>query len=159
MMSDKVQESIQVALDQLHQERERIEGAIANLEGFLGNLVNSATASIAGRNEQPLRHAEATRVATKQRSRNGWTDEARHAAAQRMRQYWADRRHQAANGQPRTRKHRGRMATQSQGGAHSAPEHGTERSRKGWTPEAREAARMRMQRYWESRRQSDLASG
>src|SRR5688500_16414889 len=101
MMSDKVRESIQVALEQLHDERKRIEGAIAKLEGFLGNLINSATASVKPRGKQAavVRKTARPRVVAKQRSRAGWTEQARDAAAERMRKYWAQRREAAAQGQ------------------------------------------------------------
>ena len=152
MMSDKVRESIQVALEQLHDERERIEGAIAKLEGFLGNLINSATASIKptlrGRTATPSKTSREPVVA-KQRSRAGWTDDARDAAAERMRKYWAERREASAQGKNGARKsNRERKARSNEGAANDSKE----RSRKGWTDEAREAARERMRKYWADRK-------
>jgi hypothetical protein len=76
-------------LAQLHQERERIDGAIAKLEGFLGNLASSKTAALKRRGRASARLlAQATartRVTAKPRSRAGWTPDARQAAAERMR--------------------------------------------------------------------------
>lgn len=166
MMSDKVSRSIQLALEQLHEERERIEGAIAKLEGFLGNLVDSATASIKRRGRPAAAAAtpavserrpvnagsrNTSRVrAAKTRSREGWTDEARKAAAERMRKYWGERRKASADGTVKNSRRR-RAAN------NDAANDTKERSRKGWTDDARKAAAERMKKYWEDRKKSEAA--
>ena len=154
MMSDKVSRSIQLALEQLHDERERIEGAIAKLEGFLGNLIDSATASIKRRGRPASTSPRAAnRVrAAKTRSREGWTDEARNAAAERMKKYWAERRDETSEGSAKTTRRRRVVST-------DAANDTKERSRKGWTDDARRAAAERMKKYWEDRKKSDVASG
>ncbi|HET6344473.1 MAG TPA: hypothetical protein VFH51_06050, partial [Myxococcota bacterium] len=97
MMSDKVSKSIEQALAQLHQERDRIDGAIAKLEGFLGNLASSKTRRGRASARLLAKASGRTRVTAKQRSRAGWTPDARQAAAERMRNYWAERRKQAGD--------------------------------------------------------------
>lgn len=165
MMSDKVRGSIQVALEQLHDERVRIENAIARLEVFLGDMVDSATASVASRARlSASTHRSAPRrrlpIAAKQRSREGWTDEARAAAAERMRQRWADRRAATSEGQPQSRAlSDARRAPAAEVGGDDAANDSTESGRKGWTVEARAAAAERMRRYWQERRKSDAVSG
>jgi hypothetical protein len=90
MMPDKVNQSIQQALDELLEERKRINNAIAELESCLQSLMsldisNPRTSTI----RALLGHK-------KPRSREGWTSDARAAAADRMRRYWAGRRGQTA---------------------------------------------------------------
>lgn len=147
MMSDKVNKSIQSALEQLHDERERIEGAIAKLEGFLGNLIDTAAQGMKRRsNASESFVRKFSRPTPYTRSRAGWTEEARSAAAERMRAYWASRRTEdggTITRTTRTSKVRTRPANSSYGVK--------QRSRKGWTPEARQAAAERMRAYWASR--------
>ncbi len=77
-MSEKASDSIETALEELYDERNRIEHAIAELERCLSNL----------RSDGKFK---------KTRSRRGWTAEARQAAAERMRNYWSQRHR--ANGE------------------------------------------------------------
>jgi hypothetical protein len=149
MMADKVKESIHVALEQLHDERERIERAITKLEGFLGNIVQSATDEVTARREAARKARAAHRIVPKQRSREGWTPQARQAAAERMRKYWAERREAEAQGKAPERKRRSSRASVAKSG---------DKRRKGWTPEAREAARQRMQKSWEARRRAAIGA-
>ncbi len=171
MMSDKVKQSIAVALKQLHVERSRIEGAIARLEGVLDDLVTSATTSVKRRGRPPgsgksssqapaavKKTARARRIIARQRSREGWTDDARKAAAERMRRYWADRHKAAGEGKQGSVSRRGRKSS-GDGLQATAANDSRERSRKGWTEEARLAARERMRRYWENRKNADAVSG
>ena len=72
-MSEKASESIENALEELYQERNRIDHAVAELERCLSNLRSVGTV------EKP-------------RSRAGWTQQARDAASDRMRKYWEERR-------------------------------------------------------------------
>ena len=144
MMSDKVQVSIAEALEQLQQERARIEGAICKLEGCLQHLVSSATTTVRGRQEhlKAMMQKPRIRAQARARSRAGWTDAARLAAAQRMRGYWESRRVAQASGDVPTR--RTRVAKRPQAQTPTA----RTRSVNGWTAEKREAARARMRQYW-----------
>ncbi len=171
MMSNKAKASIESVLKQLQAERQRIEGAISNLEGLMGNLVSSATTGVKRRGRPPKAASQAVAVSRKatgrakgerlvarQRSRAGWTDDARAAAAERMQAYWAERRKakEAGKSAPSPRRPRGKAASAEPA---VAANDSRERSRKGWTPEAREAARARMRTYWQQRRDANTASG
>ena len=157
MTSEKVKKSIEHALEQLHEEKERIENAIDKLEIFLGNLLDAA-----GGGRARGRAAKGSHSKPAQRSRAGWTDEARDAARARMRKYWAERRKNAANASTARREKRAGEARANRAAAKSGKsmsESATRQSdKKGWSPEAREAARERMRHYWEQRRKS-AASG
>jgi hypothetical protein len=128
MMSDRVSQSIQSALAELHNERARIDSAILELQNCLESL-----------NHLGIDATENLGIYLGQRrprSTAGWTSEARHAAAERMRRFWATRREQ-----------RGEMDV--------SPEMIKKRSTKGWTTEARRAAAERMRRYWQSRQDTN----
>ena len=157
MTSEKVKKSIEHALEQLHEEKERIDNAIDKLEIFLGNLLDAADGGKSRGRAARGGHAKPT-----QRSRAGWTDEARDAARARMRKYWAERRKNAANASTARREKRAGEARANRAAAKSSKimhESVTwQRDKKGWSPEAREAARERMRHYWEQRRKSS-ASG
>jgi hypothetical protein len=171
MMSNKVEKSITCVLDELQVERQRIEGAIARLEGSLNNLVRDATAATGGsRRGRPkgtaAQHPAALgvpgdggvssrpppqRLVARQRSRAGWTQTARLAAAERMRTYWAKRHSEDPE---RPQNERSKKAAVRSGAANDSQE----RSRKGWTPDAREAARERMRSYWQGRKAHKVAA-
>jgi hypothetical protein len=144
MSSNKINDSIQVALAELHEERARIDHAIAELETLLEGLGEAGMPS--KRRSRPFDHQRHLAREKSPRSRAGWTAEARRAAADRMRNYWASRK--------------GEDSSETSDGSEM---HGTQRRRamrkgsrkrstKGWTPEARRAAAERMKQYWTSRR-------
>jgi hypothetical protein len=171
MMSNKVEKSITCVLDELRVERQRIEGAIARLEGSLNNLVRDATAAAGGARRGRLKSSPAQHPATatgmsgdggmrrpqpqrlvaRQRSRAGWTETARQAAAERMRSYWAKRH--SGQSEPQQSERRKKAAVRA-----GAANDSQERSRKGWTPDARAAARERMRSYWQGRKANKIAA-
>ncbi len=141
MMSDQMDRSVLTALEQLHTERARIEGAIAKLEHFVSNLMDSASHSprrrdyfVTQKNALPY-----------QRSRAGWTTEAREAASNRMKNYWSQRRQEAESKGETPKNPRKRIKSIGSPNPHS-------RSKEGWTSEAREAASNRMKNYWSERK-------
>ena len=139
MMSDRVNESIQVALAELLNERARIDSAIAELEACLQSLGGGGSETIKGRTST----IQAVLMGHKApRSRAGWTPEARQAAAERMRRYWLSRRNEEPGEQ----------------GPAGSEYNARKRSTKGWTAEARQAAAERMKRYWGSQKRDDEAT-
>ncbi|RYF11304.1 MAG: hypothetical protein EOO40_03570 [Deltaproteobacteria bacterium] len=141
MMSDKVQESIAQALQQLQNERARIEGAIAKLEGCLEHLVTSTTGQLRDRKHSAATLERLTASPSPQqhgRSRAGWTPAARQAAATRMQSYWERRRQAQHIGEAPARRKRLDPPSSGTTGARR------ERSVSGWTTEKREAARVEL---------------
>lgn len=162
MTSAKVKKSVTSALEQLHEEKERIDTAIDKLETFLSTLADAAAATSTPRRKPKRTHAqpaiEPEFADEPERSRAGWTDEARGAARERMRAYWAERRGKAAHASQARRDKpsvKARDKAQAPTGipAKASKKAGRqEPTDKGWPPEARQAARERMRRYWAQRR-------
>lgn len=153
MPTNKVSKSLAQALAQLSTERDRVEGAIAKLEGVLGQTAAGTQASKRGRGRTVAARAKTARtpVVSKARSREGWTQAARKAAAERMRRYWADQA-KGKNKTPRAKKPSKRAEK-----AESAAS--TRRSTNGWTDTARSAAAERMRKYWADRRGDKSVTG
>lgn len=151
MIPSSVNESIMTALAELHQERDRIDNAIAELEGFLTGL-GHANPQLARQHGPMLRLQTNVLPYRKTRSRAGWTPEARQAAAERMRQYWASRRSEQDTHGMHDQGHDDMM---DGSGDPMSDDRGSKRSTKGWTDEARQAAADRMRTYWASQRDKD----
>lgn len=153
MPTNKVSKSLTQALAQLNNERDRIEGAIAKLEGVLGQTAAGTQASKRGRGRTLAARAKAARtpIVTKARSREGWTQAARKAAAERMRRYWAEQA-EGKNKTPRAKKTSKRADK-----AQMTPS--ARRSTTGWTDTARSEAAARMRKYWADRRGEKSVTG
>jgi hypothetical protein len=128
MTSERVSQSLAKALQDLLDERAHLDEAIAQLQGFLGQIGgNSTTGRGRGRARKQAGAAHPT-------VRRRWTAAGRRAAAERMRKYWADRKKTNGAKAKKTTK----QATSSRS--------------KAWSPTARKAAAERMRKYWADRR-------
>jgi hypothetical protein len=92
MASADMSATLRAALDQLREEKDRIESAIVELE----RLVNSLS-GVRRRGRPPGTGKRGPgrppgRSGGSPLKRKGWSDAARQAAATRMKRYWADRR-------------------------------------------------------------------
>ncbi len=160
MTSERVSQSLSRALTDLMDERARIDVAIQQLQGLLGQV---ATAS-------PRRAAHPVSTATEgKKTVRRWTAAGRKAAAERMRRYWAARRKPEgkkagksakANGTAKATKANGTAkATKANGSAKATKANGSAKAdrSKSWSPSARKAAAERMRRYWADHRKSAQA--
>lgn len=101
MASADMAQTLRTALDQLREEKQRIESAIIELE----NLVNTLT-GVRRRGRPPGSGKRGpgrppslvSASGDGKPKRKGWSDAARHAAAQRMKRYWAERHKQKEEG-------------------------------------------------------------
>lgn len=116
-------------LEQLRDEQAQLDAAIAELERSL--LLTCTKAAADDTQGRP------------QRSRAGWTDDARAAVAARMRAYWRDRQREAGDAPMHDAPQRSRAQ-----GASLPESSGRARSTQGWTPEARAQAAARMRARW-----------
>jgi hypothetical protein len=89
MASADMSQTLRAALDQLREEKARIDNAIIELE----NLVNSlAGVRRRGRPPGSGKRGPGRPAASGMPKRKGWNAAARAAAATRMKRYWAERR-------------------------------------------------------------------
>lgn len=97
MASADMSQTLRAALDQLREERDRIDSAIVELERLVASLSGVRRRGRppgSGKRGpgRPAGRASASNGAALKRK--GWSDAARQAAASRMKRYWADRRKQ-----------------------------------------------------------------
>jgi hypothetical protein len=133
MTPDRANQSLAKALEDLRAERDRIDNAIDQLQGFIGEL---PVAPSTGR-------APRVPAAKSNKPTRFWSDASRQAAAERMRRYWAARRKDKGKG-------KGKGKEKAPAAAKPAPK----RSTKGWTAAARRAAAERSRKYWAERRKA-----
>lgn len=95
MASADMSQTLRTALEQLREERDRIDSAIVELERLVNSLsgVRRRGRPPGSGKRGPGRPAGRASGGSPLK-RKGWSDTARQAAAQRMKRYWADRRKQ-----------------------------------------------------------------
>ena len=135
MASEQVSQSLTQTLQDLINERARIDVAIEALQDLIGQL--GTTHRGRGRPHKAMIATEAT----PKKGTRRWNNASREAAAERMRQYWANRKKQSGEGSGEGKKRQKKAAK---------AEHST-RS-KAWSPAARKAAAERMRQYWVDRK-------
>lgn len=146
MASAKLSQSLSKALQDMVEERTRLDEAIDKLQSFMGQFDGQAI------DRPAIKVAAATTIdedGTKT-VRRRWTAEGRKAAAERMRKYWANRRKASGVASPK----KGKKQQQQQ-----RMQAATTSSRsKSWSPAARKEAAERMRKYWADRRKASGAA-
>jgi hypothetical protein len=138
MSSAKLSQSLSNALQDMIEERARLDDAIEKLQSFVDQPVVK-------QNYQSSKSNSTTEGKTVRRR---WTAEGRKAAAERMRRYWASRRKANDAGSANVKKGKKQK---------DQPAEATSSRSKSWSPTARKEAAERMRRYWADRRKAAAA--
>ncbi|MBC7792530.1 MAG: hypothetical protein H7Z43_02385 [Clostridia bacterium] len=99
MASADMSQTLRTALEQLREEKDRIENAIVELERLVNSLSGvRRRGRPPGSGKRGPGRPPGRKNGNASLERKGWSDQARQAAAQRMKRYWADRRKQKDDG-------------------------------------------------------------
>lgn len=103
MASHKLNQSLEMALRQMVDERARLDAAIRELQNFMGERDSRAPGRPAGKSKTSNAPSVAKKASSAAKRSRAWNPAARKAAADRMRKYWADQKKLKGKGKSKSK--------------------------------------------------------